>query len=170
VEAHLSTVQRLKEEEDAATALMARRCTAPLPLDTVPPAMNFPRPPLSFIGPDPSTKKEDELFGFEFGSEVEVRDLLCPPGLTPEQAKFLTNAVVDVVALPGGFTSGYKEKDGTNMALMSAALGELVHQGRSVTENAIKSDLQWRSEKRIALRTIKNPLLLSKRLWILLKL
>jgi hypothetical protein len=115
-------------------------------------------------------KKEDELFGFEFGSEVETRDKLCPPGLTPEQAKLLANAVVDVVALPGGFTSGYEEREGSNMALMSAALEELVHQGRFVSENAMKLDLQWRSEKHIGLRTVKDPLLLNNHLRTLLKL
>jgi hypothetical protein len=75
-----------------------------------------------------------------------------------------------VVALPGGFTSSYEEKDGSDMALMSAALEELVHQGRSGTENALKSDLQWRSEKRVGLRTVKDSPGLSKRLKILLKL
>ncbi len=77
---------------------------------------------------------------------------------------------MDVVTLPGEFTSGYEEREGSDMALMSAALEELVHQGRSVSENAMKSDLQWRSEKRVGLRTVKDSPGLSKRLRILLKL
>jgi hypothetical protein len=174
VEKHLSTVQRLKDEEEAviggADVRRAGLSITPPPLTAGPSPMNFPRPPLSLIGPDPSMKKDDELFGFEFGSEVEARDNLCPPGLTPEQARALANTVVDVVALPGGFTSSYEEKDGSDMALMSAALEELVHQGRSGTENALKSDLQWRSEKRVGLRTVKDSPGLSKRLKILLKL
>jgi hypothetical protein len=181
VEKHLSTVQRLKEVEEVATdgtdvrtaglsmALPSLTATPPT-LTAGHPSTNFPRPPLSLFGPDQSMKKNDELFGFEFGSEVEARDNLCPPGLTPEQARSLANTAVDVVALPGGFTSSYEEKDGSDMALMSAALEELVHQGRSGTENALKSDLQWRSEKRVGLRTVKDSPGLSKRLKILLKL
>jgi hypothetical protein len=171
VEAHLATVQRLKDEEDAKNRAATKARVLPaIPNLPVIPLKSFPRPPLSLIGPDPSMKKEDELFGFEFGSEMEARDNLCPPGLTPEQARSLANSVVDVVALPGGFTSGHEEKDGSDMAMMSAALEELVHQGRSVTENAMKSDLQWRSEKRVGLRTVKDSPGLSKRLRILLKL
>ena len=95
---------------------------------------------------------------------------MCPPGLGSDHAKSLANAVVDVVALPGGFTGGNEEKEGSDMAMMSAALAELVQQGRSSTENATKSDLHWRSDKRIGLRYIKDLNTLIKRLKDLLKL
>ncbi len=51
--------------------------------------------------------------------------------------------VVDFVALPGGFTGRNKEKEGLGLAMMSAALEELVHQGSALMESATKSDLQW---------------------------
>jgi hypothetical protein len=175
VVSHVATTKRLQEEdaktERIRTAAMVNLYT-PVPVDIVPPASlpSYPRPPLSLIGPDPSTKKEDELFDFEYGSEVEVRTKMCPPGLGSDHAKSLANAVVDVVALPGGFTGGNEEKEGSDMAMMSAALAELVQQGRSSTENATKSDLHWRSDKRIGLRYIKDLNTLIKRLKDLLKL
>jgi hypothetical protein len=144
----------------------------PDPVNTVSPASlpSYPRPPLSLIGQDPSTKKEDKLFNFEYGLEIEVRTKMCPPGLGPDHAKSLANAVVDVVALPGGFIGGNEEKEGSDMVMMSAALAELVQQGRSSMENATKSDLQWRSNKCIGLRYIKDLNTLIKHLKDLLKL
>jgi hypothetical protein len=170
-----ATTKRLLEEEKAAamTAAIARTTAmATVHIDpnaTTMPVI-YPRPPMSLIGPDLSTKKEDELFGFEYGSEIETRTSMCPPGLGPDHAKSLTNAVVDVVALPGGFTGGNDEKEGSDLAMMSAALEELVHQGRSTAESSTKSDLQWRSDKRTGLRSVKDSPALGKRLKDLLKL
>jgi hypothetical protein len=185
VESHVATTKRLLEADTAAAdtaAAMAKttatntaadlaRSAAMAILNPAPPnPVSHPRPPLSLIGPDPSTKKEEELFGFEYGSEIEARTNMCPPGLGPDHAKSLTNAVVDVVALPGGFTGGTDEKEGSDLAMMSAALEELVHQGRSTTESSMKSDLQWRSDKRTGLRSVQDPTALGKRLKDLLKL
>jgi hypothetical protein len=173
VESHVATTKRLYAEETEAARIRTATMTnlyASEATESTSPTPFYPRPPLSLIGPDPSTKKEDELFEFEYGSEIEVRTKMCPPGLGPDHAKSLANAIVDVVALPGGFTGGNEDKEGSDMAMMSAALAELVHQGRSSTESASKSDLQWRSEKRIGLRFIKDPTSLGKRLRDLLKL
>jgi hypothetical protein len=54
--------------------------------------------------------------------------------------------------------------------MMSAAFEELVHQGRNDTEDSMKSDLQWRLEKRTGLRVVKDPTKLTKRLRDLLRL
>jgi hypothetical protein len=175
VESHLATVKRLQDEDQAA---MARRNNqgfmnlgVPEVAPSIPgPPIAYPRPPLSLIGPDPSVKKEDEIFGFEYGSELETRTKMGAPGLSADHSKALVNAVADVVALPGGFKGGSEEKEGSDIAMMSAALEELVHQGRSSTEGALKSDLQWRWDKRTALRTVRDPLSLTKRLRDLLKL
>ncbi len=52
---------------------------------------------------------------------------------------------MDVVALPGGYHGGNEEDTGGNdMAVLGAAMQELVHQGRTTTENPMKSDLNWR--------------------------
>jgi hypothetical protein len=175
VVSHVETTKRLQEEDAKNERIRTAAMTnlyMPVPANIVLPTSlpSYPRPPLSLIGPDPSTKKEDELFDFEYGSEVEVRTRMCPPGLGPDHAKSLANAVVDVMALPGGFTGGNEEKEGSDMAMMSAALAELVQQGRSSTENATKSELHWRSDKRIGLRYIKDLNTLIKRLKDLLKL
>lgn len=165
VVSHVATTKRLHEEETEAERIMTATMTDlySVPVNNVPPASlpSYPRSPLSLIGPDPSMKKEDKLFEFEYGSEMEVRTKMYPPGLGPDHAKSLANSVIDVVALPGEFTG---------MAMMSAALAELVQQGHSSTENATKLDLQWRSNKRIGLRYIKDLTSLIKRLKDLLKL
>jgi hypothetical protein len=56
------------------------------------------------------------------------------------------------------------------MAMMSAAFEELVHQGRNDNEDSMKSNLQWRLEKRTGLRVVKDLTKLTKRLRDLLKL
>ena len=134
-------------------------------------AVNSFLPLLELAGPDPSTKKEDELFGIDMGSEVELRDGLCPPGLTGEGKRDLASSMVDVVALPGGYHGGVEEDSGGNdMALLGVAMQELVHQGRTTTENAMKSDLNWRSSKRTSLKEIRSMEQLRKRIKVLLKL
>jgi hypothetical protein len=140
VKSHLATTKRLLEADTAAadtaaalarttatdTAAVLARTAALAILNPAPPnPVSYPQPPLSLIGPDPSTKKEEELFGFEYGSEVEARTSMCPPGLGPDHAKSLTNAVVNVVALPDGFTGGTNKKEGSDMTMMSAALEEI---------------------------------------------
>jgi hypothetical protein len=129
------------------------------------------RPPLMLYGSDdPSAKDEDAVFGVDIGSEIELREGLCPPGLPAELARTMCNSFIDVVALPGGFLQGADAKEGGDLAMMSQALEELVHQGRSVMESSTKSDLQWRSDKRTHLRTVKSGAILVKRIKALLKL
>ena len=56
------------------------------------------RPPMLLAGPDPSLKKDDEFFGIDLGSELELREALCPPDLSDGISRGLTNSMVDVVA------------------------------------------------------------------------
>ena len=101
-------------------------------------------PLLELAGSGPSTKKEEEIFGIDMGSEIEPRNGISPPGLTADTKQNLANTMVDVVALPGGYHGGNEEDTGGNdMALLGAAMQELVHQGRTTTENSMKSDLNW---------------------------
>jgi hypothetical protein len=123
-------------------------------------------PPLTLLGADPSAKKDDEVFGIDIGSEIGLREKLCPPGLTREQAKAMADGLADVVSLPGGFTSG-SEDGGGEMERMSSALAELVRQGRTETDCTTKSDLNWKSDGRTALKTIKSLALLMKRCKVL---
>lgn len=128
-------------------------------------------PLLELAGPDTSTKKEEEIFGIDMGSEIELRNGISPPGLTAETKRDLANTMVDVVALPGGYHGGNEEDSGGNdMALLGAAMQELVHQGRTTTENSMKSDLNWRSSKRTSLKELRSLEGLRKRIKVLLKL
>jgi hypothetical protein len=109
-------------------------------------------PLLELAGPDSSTKKEDEVFGIDMGSEVDLRDGLCPLELSGDLKWDLAGSMVDVVALPGGYHGGDEvDSGGNDMALLGAAMQELVHQGCTTTENSMKSDLNWRSSKRTSL-------------------
>jgi hypothetical protein len=130
-------------------------------------------PPPTLIGTDPSMKEADEIFGKDLTTgETELRAELCPPGMTEHIAKGLMNAVVDVVALPGGLSgSSIGTEDSNEIGLIGEALEELTHQGRSGTVDTVgRADLQWRNGKRTSLRTIKNEDVLRKRFGILIKL
>jgi hypothetical protein len=134
-------------------------------------ATNSFLPLLELAGPDSSTKKEEEIFGIDMGSEIELRNGISPPGLTADVKRDLANTMVDVVALPGGYHGGNEEDSGGNdMALLGAAMQELVHQGRTTTENSMKSDLNWRSSKRTSLKELRSLEGLRKRIKVLLKL
>jgi viroplasmin and RNaseH domain-containing protein len=129
------------------------------------------RPPMVLTGPDPSAKKSDEVFGVDLGSEVDLRAALLPPNLPDGVSKGLANAMVDVIAIPGGFCGGTNnESDGNEMALLGEAMEELVSQGRSQMEGAAKADLHWRSSKRTSLRQISGLDSLRKRIKVLLKM
>jgi hypothetical protein len=128
------------------------------------------RPPMALTGPDPSAKKSDEVFGLDLGSELDLRAALLPPDLPEGVSKGLANALVDVIAIPGGFTGGTDESEGNEMALLGEAMEELVSQGRNQMEGAAKADLHWRSGKRTSLRQVKSLDMLRKRVNVLLKL
>jgi hypothetical protein len=129
-------------------------------------------PPRELIGSDPSTKKDDEVFGVDISDgETELRDALCPPGLSEALAKGLVNATIDVVSMPGGFFGGGEsETSSSEMGVLGEAMAELVNQKRGMNESSGRVDLHWRSEKRTAIRSLKNTSDLRKRIKVLLKL
>jgi hypothetical protein len=117
---------------------------------------------MMMTGEDPSTKKEDELFLIDLGSEAELRDALLPAPDFPEAvAKSLIDGMMDVVGLPGGFHGD--DSGGSDLSLMGDALSELANQGRTRLEGAGRTDLQWKSLKRTAIRQVKNLPSLIKR-------
>ena len=69
-------------------------------------------------------------------------------------SKGLANAMVDVIAIPGGFCGVSTEADGNEMALLGAAMEELVNQDWSQTEGASKANLHWRLHWRSVKRTL----------------
>jgi hypothetical protein len=120
-------------------------------------------PPPTLIGTDPLMKEADESFSKGFD---DWRDGI-PPGMAEHIAKGLTNAIVDVVALPDGLSGSSIGAEGGN----GEVLEELTHQGRSGTVDTVgRADLQWRNGKRTSLRTIKKEDTLRKRFGILIKL
>jgi hypothetical protein len=129
-------------------------------------------PPQDLIGADPSTKKEEEVFGIDIANgETELRDALCPPGLSDALAKGLVNATIDVVSMPGGFFGGGEsETTSSEMGVLGEAMAELVNQKRGMAESSGRVDLHWRSEKRTSIRSLKNATELRKRVKVLLKL
>ena len=74
------------------------------------------------ICPDPLPKKSDEVFGVDFGSEMDLRLALLPPKLPDGVSKGLTNSMVDVIAIPGGFCGGSNKADGNETALLGEAI------------------------------------------------
>jgi hypothetical protein len=84
-------------------------------------------------------------------------------------AKGMVNGLINMVALPVGF-KGSSDQSGSDMAMMSGPFEELVHQGRNKNKDSMKSDLQWRLEKRTGLRVVKDLTKLIKCLRDLLKL
>ena len=120
------------------------------------------RPLVELFGPDSSLKKDNETFVVNLRYEFKLWEALCPPDLTQEQAKAVADRVVDVVALPGGFTSGDEDQMGSEMAMMSAALEELVQQGQVDTKCSTKSDLHWKAASCTVLQSIKSLALLMK--------
>jgi hypothetical protein len=170
VEQHVHAEKAFSHQAPVAAPPVAHGI-AGIPAPKARPKSRMSRPPLMLYGSDdPSSKNEDEVFGIDLGSEIELREGLCPPGLPAEMARTMCNSLIDVVALPGGFLQGVDSNEGGDLAMMSQALEELVHQGRSVVEGSSKSDLQWRSDKRTHLRTVKSGSVLVKRIKALLKL
>jgi hypothetical protein len=130
------------------------------------------RPPLELAGEDPSTKKDEEIWGMDIGAgEVSIREKLCPPDLPVGLQKGLVDAMIDAVAQPGGSMGG-ADAEVNNNEVWGQALEELVYQGRGGGEEAgsRKTDLNWRAKKRTSLREIESLELLRKRIKTLIKL
>jgi hypothetical protein len=107
------------------------------------------------LGADLSLKDGEKVYEVKVSTgEAELRAALCPPGMTENVAKGLTNHVmIGVAALPGGFASGgVEETNNSDLTFIGAALKEMTHQGRGGTVESVgQSDLQWRSQKRISI-------------------
>ena len=130
------------------------------------------RPPLELAGEDPSTGKDDEVWGMDLGAgEIALREKLCPPDLPVGLQKGLMDGMIDAVAQPGGSMGG-ADAEVSETEILGHALNELVYQGRVGTEdgNTRRTDLNWRAQKRTTLREITTLEKLRKRIKILIKL
>jgi hypothetical protein len=102
------------------------------------------RPPMALTGPDPSAKKSDEVFGLDLGSELDLRAALLPPDLPEGVSKGLANALVDVIAIPGGFTGGTDESEGNEMALLGEAMILVVRRNQMEEGRRIRVE-KWKA-------------------------
>jgi hypothetical protein len=130
------------------------------------------RPPLELAGEDPSTGKDDEVWGMDLGvGEIALREKLCPPDLPVGLQKGLADGMIDAVAQPGGSMGG-ADTEVSETEILGHALNELVYQGRGGTEdgNTRRTALNWRAQKRTTLWEITTLEMLRKRIKILIKL
>ena len=130
------------------------------------------RPPLELAGEDPSTGKDDEIWGVDLGAgEIALREKLCPPDLPVGLQKGRADGMIDTVAQPGGSMGG-ADAEVSETEILGHALNELVYQGRGGTEdgNTRRTYLNWRAQKRTTLREINTLEKLRKRIKILIKL
>jgi hypothetical protein len=106
---------------------------------------------LKTVGPDPSVGKPTEIYGQSIQVEPEVLKLLCPKGVTAPVRKEIMEASIDVVSLPGKFTTAGTTVDGSNiMDQFAEALGDMtdVNARRG---SSLPRDTQWRMPTRNAL-------------------
>jgi hypothetical protein len=84
------------------------------------------RPDYQFLGPDPSTKKEEELYGQDTTAEGDLVDFfMTPTGTDSGIKKGVCQAATDVVALQGGYLNSML--DITKMGWHSSSEGQLLY-------------------------------------------
>jgi hypothetical protein len=127
------------------------------------------RPDLKYLGPDPSTKKEEELYGVDATAELDVVKAMLPSGLEQGLKKGICQAITDVVALPGGYqTNAFDGEEG--LALFTQSMAEMAHGGRSENDFLGKPDFNWRASGRTGLKNITTDEKLRHRIKVLIKL
>jgi Caulimovirus viroplasmin len=125
----------------------------------------LPVPTPGMMGPDPSAKKDDVVFGIDLGSEEDLRNQLAPPGLNESDEKRLAKKMLDVVSLPGTLTGG-SSSETSDFSLMGMALEELANSAGSEG----RGDVSWRQRSRTSIRQVTDLVSLQKRLNQLVKL
>jgi hypothetical protein len=127
------------------------------------------RPHLKYLGPDPSTKKEEEFYGVDATAELDVVNALLPSGLEHGLKKGICEAVTDVVALPGGYqTNAFEGEEG--LALFTQSMEEMAHAGRAENDFFGKPDFNWQANGQTGLKSVTTNEKLRHRVKVLLKL
>jgi hypothetical protein len=112
------------------------------------------RPDLKYLGPDPSTKTEEEFYGIDATAELDLVKAMLPGGLEHGLKKGICQAITDVVALPGGYqTNAFDGEEG--LALFTQSMAEMAHGGKSESKIFGKPDFNWRASGRTGLKTIR---------------
>jgi hypothetical protein len=115
---------------------------------------------LTTIGPDSSAGKPNEIYGRSIQVEPEVLKLLCPKGVTASVRKEIMEAAIDVVSLPGKFTSSKIGEtptiDGGHiMDQFVEAVGNMTDTNARRGGSLLR-DTQWQLPTRNALDKIKT--------------
>jgi hypothetical protein len=127
------------------------------------------QPPLKFFGPDPSVKKEEELYGYNVSAEWDINKILLLGGMEAGLQKGITQAVTDVVSLPGGYQSNAgNEEEG--LALFTQSMAEMAHGSKADAEIFGRPDFNWRASGRTSLKSITSAAKPQKRVKTLVKL
>ena len=116
-------------------------------------------PPALLLGHDMSTGNGEAMFGFSLNEgEAELRSKVTPGVIGEGYRKGMVSNTIDAVSMPGMYSRG---EDGTQdtseeLTILGEAMEELVNQKRQGGENFGRSDLHWRSDKRVTLGNIRS--------------
>jgi len=112
-------------------------------------------PPIALAGKDPSTGKEDEVFGIKTDvSTKELTSQLAPPGVDATTAGQLNEAMVDAAAIPGKAFSVTETEEAQDV--FGQSIAALAGISRADDDGDMRLDLRWRSPLRTSLRPIKT--------------
>lgn len=130
-------------------------------------------PPTHLLGHDQSTGQDEGMFGIQLNEgEAELRNKMTPGVLRDKHRKGMISNTIDAVSMPGmysGVEDGGQDTSG-ELTILGEAMEELVNQRRQGGESVGRSDLHWRSDKRVTLGNIKNQEDLRRRVLVLGKL
>jgi hypothetical protein len=132
-------------------------------------AEGLERPSTDFLGPDPSTKTEDEFYNVDATSESDLLKMFTPKEMETSMKRGLCNAISDVVSLPGGYQSSVAE-DESGLALFTQSMAEMAHGSKGDMEIFGRPDLNWRAAGRTSLKGVTSEEKLRKRIKTLIKL
>ena len=127
-------------------------------------------PPTKLLGHDISTGKEEEMFGIPLSEgEAELRNKMTPGLLSDGVRKGMVSNTIDAVSMPGMYSMMDEDSQDASeeLTVLGEAMEELVNQRRQGGENFGRSDLHWRSDKRVTLGNVKSMAELRKRMLVL---
>jgi hypothetical protein len=127
------------------------------------------RPDFKFLGPDPSTKKEEEFYGQDTTAEGDLVDFMTPKGMETSIKKGVCQAATDVVALQGGYLNSMPDNE-DGLALFTQSITEMAHGGKADVEVFGRPDYNWRAGARTGLKRITSDEKLGRKIKLLIKL
>jgi hypothetical protein len=127
------------------------------------------RPDFKFLGLDPSTKKEEELYGQDTTAEGDLVDFMTPKGMDSGIKKGICQAATDVVALQGGYLNSIPDSE-DGLALFTQSITEMAHGGKADVEVFGRPDYNWRAGARTGIKGLTSDEKLRRQIKLLIKL